>query len=484
MKIKTFFTILLPVMLSVIFAGCVSAGGTVTDNTITESGPGLSLMEAIEQSAQKAADDLPQRSRVVVMAFETGNDNFSDYIIQELTGSLIDSGIEVADRRNLDYVYKELDFQMSGDVSDESAKSIGKFLAADFVITGQLINVGNIYRYRITAINVEEAISGSSARFDVRNDNEMRQMVTALTNNQIKVDTAQYGVSESTPQSAGAFLDRGIQSAMCGAYDLAIEDFSEALRINPDLTAAYMLRGRAYEASVLTIFSVDANFSEITTISTGGQATAEQIIIIDKAIADYNQAVRLDPNYAVAYKSRGNAYADKGEFNLAIADFNRAIMLDPNYAVAYSNRGITYADMGDDNRAIADYNQAIRLHPDYADAYFNRGLSYLNLEDFGRAITDFTHSLRFNPQDVYSLLQRGIAYYERDSRGDLNRALDDLNQAIRLNSNLVDAFIYRSLVYYARNNRGDHALAIADLEMALRIDPQNADAKEILNEIR
>jgi len=58
---------------------------------------GLSLTDAIEQSAQKITEELPSNSRVAIVAFESPNDNLSDYIMEELTGALFDRGIEVAE---------------------------------------------------------------------------------------------------------------------------------------------------------------------------------------------------------------------------------------------------------------------------------------------------------------------------------------------------------------------------------------------------
>ena len=58
--------------------------------------------------------------------------------------------------------------------------------------------------------------------------------------------------------------------------------------------------------------------------------------------------------------------SDKGDLDQAIADYTQAIALDPKYAVAYNNRGIAYCDKGDLDQAIADYTQAIALDPKYA----------------------------------------------------------------------------------------------------------------------
>jgi len=67
----------------------------------------------------------------------------------------------------------------------------------------------------------------------------------------------------------------------------------------------------------------------------------------DDAIADENEAIKIDPNLAAAYAARGAAYGNKGEDDQGIADDTKAIELDPNYVSAYSNRGTARANKGD-----------------------------------------------------------------------------------------------------------------------------------------
>ena len=109
----------------------------------------------------------------------------------------------------------------------------------------------------------------------------------------------------------------------------------------------------------------------------------------DSAIADYSEAIRLDPKDTDAYKNRGDAYQNKGDYDRAIADYSEAIRLDPKYAGAYNNRGDAYRDKGDNDRAIADYNEAIRIDPKYANAYNSRGAAYRAKGDNDRAIADY-----------------------------------------------------------------------------------------------
>src|SRR6202035_4078912 len=77
---------------------------------------------------------------------------------------------------------------------------------------------------------------------------------------------------------------------------------------------------------------------------------------LDRALKAYDQAIRLDPNYSAAYGSRGFAYNDKKDYDRAIADLDQAIRLDPADAISYNNRGNSYFFKKDYDRAIADYS--------------------------------------------------------------------------------------------------------------------------------
>src|SRR5262249_7737007 len=81
---------------------------------------------------------------------------------------------------------------------------------------------------------------------------------------------------------------------------------------------------------------------------------------------------------AIAHHERGISYKSKGDVDRAIANFSEAIRLDPKYAEAYYVRGVAYGNKGDLDRAIADYSEAIRLDPKLAAAYNNRGNAYKN----------------------------------------------------------------------------------------------------------
>jgi tetratricopeptide (TPR) repeat protein/predicted small secreted protein len=405
-------------------AACVTTGGRDLQ----------SLGDAIEQSAADIAGKLPEGTRVAIAAFASTHENLSGYIMDELAGALVDGSLEVADRNNLEYVYKELNFQMSGEVDDESAQSIGKFLGASYVITGQLVNTGGGYRYRLNGINVETAVHESSTRLDVRDDRAFKRLLAAVQAEAIVTRTAGYGAA---PRTAGTFLDRGITFASRGEYDLAIADFTDALNLDPNLVAAWILRGRALFASVSDVTSVGENFSRVITVGTAGAAVSEEKkAVYDRAIADFTQAIRLDPDNATAYSERGDAYEGKGEYDRAIADHTQAIRLNPNDADAYNGRGTAYGKKGEYDKAIADFTQALRLDPNDEAAYNNRGNTYGKKGEYDRAIADYTQALRLDPNLAVAYKGRGIAYAMKE---DYVRARADWEKALQLNPNDANA---------------------------------------------
>lgn len=147
------------------------------------------------------------------------------------------------------------------------------------------------------------------------------------------------------------------------------------------------------------------------------------------AIANYNQALQINFNFAEAYSCRGAAYYAIGNKHKAIADFNQGLGINPNNAITYSNRGAVYSDIGDKHRAIDDFSQAIKLNPNYAKAYYNRGNTRSELGDKQGAIEDYTQALNVNPNYAK-------AYYElavvRSVIRDKLRAIKDFEKAADL----------------------------------------------------
>jgi tetratricopeptide (TPR) repeat protein len=162
------------------------------------------------------------------------------------------------------------------------------------------------------------------------------------------------------------------------------------------MSAALTLRGRTYVAKASNVTASGSQFGEIV-VNAGGQVTETRAQSYDLAIDDFTKAIKLEPNNGLNYRERGRAYALKKDYDKAIADFNRAIQLDPGHAKAYNNRGLAFALKGDHDKAIADYDQAISLDPNLAQTYYNRGNTYTRKGEDEKAIADFEAALRIDP---------------------------------------------------------------------------------------
>ena len=131
----------------------------------------------------------------------------------------------------------------------------------------------------------------------------------------------------------------------------------------------------------------------------------------DKALADYNQAIHLAPNFQRAYFNRGAHFGDRHNYERAIADFTRAIQLMPNDFSTYGQRAYTYARQGDHARALADANVAIKLKPDTGFYHWRatdlrlRAEAYRILSRAQLAMRDLRESVDVAPNDPG-------AYYE------------------------------------------------------------------------
>ena len=221
-----------------------------------------------------------------------------------------------------------------------------------------------------------------------------------------------------------------------------------------------------------------------------------------RAIADLNQAIELNSNYARAYASRGLIYRAIREFDLAIKNYNRALELRPNYAWAYASRGQINSLRKEYIKSINDLNRAIEIDPNYAWAYILRGYTHLWLKDMVRARIDFIQSLELDPKNVerrwmvawtgmgperpedgiierleaiasidpenrWALVCRGVALW-------LNRNFEEtltlLDQAITLKPEASDPYFWKGMAY-ASLMQNEMAMAAIERSLDLELPP-------------
>ena len=117
----------------------------------------------------------------------------------------------------------------------------------------------------------------------------------------------------------------------------------------------------------------------------------------EEAIASYDQAIEIQPDYALAWYNRGVALEKLEKYEDAIASYDQAIKFQPDYAFAWHNRGNALQELGKYEDAIASYDQAIKIQPDDAMAWNNRGWALENLKRYDEALESYDKALQFDP---------------------------------------------------------------------------------------
>jgi len=159
----------------------------------------------------------------------------------------------------------------------------------------------------------------------------------------------------------------------------------------------------------------------------------------ERAIACFNRAIELDPEYAPAYRGRAEAHFVQQYLGLAVADFTKCLALDPADLVALTGRAQAHESAQRNDLALADYSAALELQPDADFVYAQRGIIYKAQGDYARAIADFDKAIASRPEFADLYLHRAGAYEKRNEPGDLARAIEDLRAALYFDPNSLDA---------------------------------------------
>jgi len=200
-KIK-WITITALISAFVMLAGCASSGSnpaSVGAGTSRFKKGGDELDNAIREMSDYLNKRIPAGSKTVFLNIKSDWPDLSDYILSGLSENAVnDEVFTVVDRQQLDVIRAELDFQLSGDVSDASAQEIGEMLGAQSIVSGAITTIGSIYRIQIRAIAVKTA--GVQGQFS-RNIDGKGPIVSSLIMRVVPAGTA--SSNAATPAATG-----------------------------------------------------------------------------------------------------------------------------------------------------------------------------------------------------------------------------------------------------------------------------------------
>ena len=242
-------------------------------------------------------------------------------------------------------------------------------------------------------------------------------------------------------QDPDVFVDRGIRMMDQGDLPSAIEQFSQALRIDPTHEDALVNRGICHLQS--------------------NDAAA--------AVADHSKAIERRPDAYNALHNRGNAYSSLRQFELAIQDYSECLRLKPDYVHAFQGRAVAHRHLGNLPQAIADYTHALKLDPKNASIYNNRGIARSDINDIDGALEDYGAAIRLAPETTSAWMNRG---YLLARTGKPKEGLADLDRAVERFPESGQVYLIRGIVYANHLNNLEQALA--DLTLAVTKEPRRA----------
>ena len=280
----------------------------------------------------------------------------------------------------------------------------------------------------LLGINYFEA--GVSATRNGNHDQAIRHFTHALNTGELSAEMA-----------ADSYLTRGIAYLVKGRIDIALVDFTESIRLNPQHYKAWNARG--------SIYHIKKKY--------------------DRAIENYSKSIRLKPDFHVAFNNRGAAYFEKGQYYWANEDYDEAIRLKPDYHTAFTNRGNVFNSTGRHGRAIEDYNESIRLKPDNYRTFNNRGLAFYRKGKFDQAVEDYTEAIRLKSDNPWAYHRRGLTYHQM---GKCERSLADYSEALRQNPRFLKAIHDKAWALAASQEAtcrdGGEALRLAKIALEIK----------------
>lgn len=118
------------------------------------------------------------------------------------------------------------------------------------------------------------------------------------------------------------------------------------------------------------------------------------------ALASYDRALTIEPDYVSALYNRARSLDELQRYEEALAGYDRVLTRDPHHAVAYNNRGVALDVLGRSEEALASFAKALALQPDYAEALSNRGTALIDLDRLDEAMASYDAALAIDPTSI------------------------------------------------------------------------------------
>ncbi|HRA40750.1 MAG TPA: tetratricopeptide repeat protein, partial [Pyrinomonadaceae bacterium] len=253
----------------------------------------------------------------------------------------------------------------------------------------------------------------------------------------------------NTRELAEAYYQRGYTYSLEQKNDMAIADFTSAIKLNPDHVGAYSLRATVHSSP---FFNPKRN--------------------IDAAIEDYTMVITLEPG-AYLYSLRAALFAEKGERAKAIADYRAALALEPNNYTAKTQ----LAKLAPTPAPVATQPVTPRPPQPTAESFATEGRRQVSEKDYDGAIKSLTECIRLKSDAAACFAFRG---YAQGMKGMMSFANADHDAAVKLSPNEPAIYFVRGMMF---SELGKKAEAITEFRKVLKLDPNNKQAQSALQSL-
>jgi tetratricopeptide (TPR) repeat protein len=190
----------------------------------------------------------------------------------------------------------------------------------------------------------------------------------------------------------------------------------------------------------------------------------------EMALASYDRALQIRPNYAEAHSNRGGTLHELGRFDEALESFDRALKARPDYAEALHNRGLVLHALKRFDEALACFDRALKVRPDYAEALLSRGLALHELKRLQDALASYERALKVRPNYAEALFNGGNILHELKR---FDEALARFDRALKVRPGYAEALCNRGLALHELELFEE---AVASFDRALKVRPNYAEA--------
>jgi len=264
----------------------------------------------------------------------------------------------------------------------------------------------------------------------------------------IAAASAQDNATNYANKNADYWYKRGLEQADIGAHEKALDDFNKAIQLDPENPAIWNSKARTlrslsfsqndpekYQESlqaydyVVQLYDkiLQNNDRDVNAYYYKGLALTDKAVTIrsakkfnisaseadsyfENAIASFDQAIDINPQYITAWIGKGDALYSLGRYNDSLQAYDSALEIFGSDGIAWHHRGRALFELGRFQEAISSYDTALQTFPRNAEIWLNKGRAFLGQGNYDEAIKSFDYSLKLNPSMAESWYYKGQAF--------------------------------------------------------------------------